>query len=105
MASIIVASRVVAFARTASPIAGPYRRRCPDVQGLFGVPSTCRPKIAEGGMLPALRGRGDAGDLGPKLESPGACGSVFGGGDVIAAERKEVVDLIMSREKPLCLAG
>jgi hypothetical protein len=32
-------------------------------------------------------------------------GSVVGGGDAIAAERKEVVDLIMRREEPLCLAG
>ena len=70
-----------------------------------GAPSTCRPKIAKGGMLPALRGRCDTADLGPKLESPGPCGSVFGGGDVLAAERKEVVDLVMRREEPLCLAG
>ena len=56
-------------------------------------------------MLPALRGRRDTGDLGPKLESPGPCGSELGGGDVVAAERKEVVDLVMRREEPLCLAG
>ena len=56
-------------------------------------------------MRPILRGSGDTGDLGPKLEGPGACGSVLGGGDVLAAERKEVVDLVMRREEPLCLAG
>ena len=56
-------------------------------------------------MLPALRGRRDTGDLGPKLESPGPCGSKLGGDDVLAAERKEVVVLVMRREEPLCLAG
>jgi hypothetical protein len=44
-------------------------------------------------MLPILRGGRGTSDLGPKLESPGPCGSVFGGGDVLAAERKEVVNL------------
>ena len=39
------------------------------------APSTCRPKIAKSGMLAALRGSRDTGDLGPKLEDPGPCGS------------------------------
>src|SRR3954467_5790082 len=69
------------------------------------APSTCRPKIAKGGMLPALRGRRGTRDRGPKLESPGPCGSVVDGGKVLAAERKEVVDLIMGREEPLRLTG
>ena len=56
-------------------------------------------------MLPALRGGHHTGDFGPKLERPGPHGSVLGGGDVIAAERKKVVDLIMGREEPLRLAG
>ena len=56
-------------------------------------------------MRPILRGSRDTGDIGPKLESPGPCGSELGGGDVLAAERKEVVDLVMRREEPLCLAG
>ena len=56
-------------------------------------------------MLPILRGSCNTGDLGPKLESPGPCGSVVGGGDVLAAERKEVVDLVMRREKPLCMTS
>ena len=30
---------------------------------------------------------------------------VFGGGDVITAEIKEIVDLIVGREKLLCLTG
>src|SRR4051794_17570988 len=69
------------------------------------APSTCRPKIAKGGMLPALPGRRGTRDRGPKLESPGPCGSVVDGGKVLAAERKEVVDLIMGREEPLRLTG
>src|SRR3954465_9994557 len=60
--------------------------------GPLRAPSTCRPKIAKGGMLPALRGRRGTRDRGPKLESPGPCGSVVDGGKVLAAERKEVVD-------------
>src|SRR3954465_6014961 len=73
--------------------------------GPLRAPSTCRPKIAKGGMLPALRGRRGTRDRGPKLESPGPCGSVVDGGKVLAAERKEVVDLIMGREEPLRLTG
>ena len=69
------------------------------------APSTCQPKIANGGLLAALCGSRDTGDLRPKLGGAGACGLVFGGSDVLAAERKEVVDLIMRREEPLCLAG
>src|SRR4051794_41676162 len=56
-------------------------------------------------MLPALPGRRGTRDRGPKLESPGPCGSVVDGGKVLAAERKEVVDLIMGREEPLRLTG
>ena len=70
-----------------------------------GAPSTCRPKIAKGGMLPALRGSGDTADLGPDLEGSSSGSSIVGGGDVFAAEREEVVDLIMSREEPLRLTG
>jgi hypothetical protein len=46
-------------------------------------------------MLPALGGRCDTADLGPKLEGPGPGGSVVGGGDVLAVEKEEVVDLVM----------
>jgi hypothetical protein len=46
-----------------------------------------------------------AGDLGPDREGLLACGPVLGGGDVIAAEVEEVVDLVVGREKPLRLAG
>jgi hypothetical protein len=56
-------------------------------------------------MLPALHGSRDTGDLGPKREGPGPGDAVLVGGDVIATERKEVVDLVMSREEPLRLTG
>ena len=44
-------------------------------------------------MRPILRGSRDTGDIGPKLESPGPCGSELGGGDVFAA----VADLVGGR--------
>jgi hypothetical protein len=44
-------------------------------------------------------------DFGPDLEFLGPGCSVLGGSDVIAAETKEVVDLIVGREEPLRLAG
>jgi hypothetical protein len=69
------------------------------------APSTCRPKIAEGGMLSALRGRRGAGDLIPDRKRGGPRGPILGGGEVIAAEMEEVVDLVMSREEPLRLTG
>ena len=56
-------------------------------------------------MLPALRSSCDTGDLSPDLQGLPPGGAVLGGGDVIAAESKEVVDLIMGRKKPLRLAG
>src|SRR3954471_1786392 len=46
-----------------------------------------------------------ASDLGPDREGLCADGSVLGGRKVIAAERKEVVDLIVGGEEPLRLAG
>src|SRR3954447_8324687 len=57
------------------------------------APSTCWPKAAKGGMLPALRG--GPGDLGPDREGSRAGAPVFGGSDVIATEMEEVVDLVM----------
>ena len=69
------------------------------------APSTCRPKIAKGGMLPILRGSRNTSDLGPGREGLGSCGSILDGSDVIAAEREEVVDLVVGREEPLRLAG
>src|SRR4051812_31171171 len=46
-----------------------------------------------------------AGDLGPGLEGLGPGGSVLGGGAVIAAEVEQVIDLVVSGEEALSLAG
>src|SRR5687767_12464138 len=69
------------------------------------APSTCRPKSAQGGLLPILRGSRGTRARGPKLESPGPCGSVVGGGAVLAAERNEVAERVVGGEEPLRLAG
>ena len=54
---------------------------------------------------PRLRGNRGIADLGPGREGLGSSDSVLGGGDVIAAEMKEVVDRVVSREEPLRLSG
>jgi hypothetical protein len=48
---------------------------------------------------------GPAGDLGPGLKGLGPGGSTLAGGDVIAAEMKEVIDLVVGGEEALRLAG
>jgi hypothetical protein len=48
---------------------------------------------------------GHAADLGPGLEGLGSGGSILAGGEVIAAEVEEVVDLIVGGEKALSLSG
>src|SRR3954466_6396949 len=48
---------------------------------------------------------GHAGDRGPGLEGLGSGGSILAGGAVIAAEVEHVVDLIVSGEEALSLAG
>jgi hypothetical protein len=48
---------------------------------------------------------GNPGDLGPGLEGLGPGGSILGGREVIAAEVKEVVDLIVGGEETLSLPG
>src|SRR5689334_9183147 len=60
------------------------------------------PKLARAANLCGSLG---ASDLGPDRERLRADGSVLGGGEVIAVEVEEVVDLVMSREEPLCLPG
>ena len=47
----------------------------------------------------------DARDLSPDREGLRADGSVLAGGEVIAVEMKEVVDLVVGGEEPLRLAG
>ncbi len=46
-----------------------------------------------------------AGDLGPGLEGLGPGGSILDGGEVIAAEVKQVIDRIVSAEEALGLTG
>jgi len=48
---------------------------------------------------------GHAGDRGPGLEGLGPGGSILAGRAVIAAEMEQVVDLIVSGEEALGLAG
>ena len=55
--------------------------------------------------LSALCQSGHAGDLDPGLKGLGPGSSVLIGGDVIAAEEEEIVDLIVGGEETLCLAG
>jgi hypothetical protein len=69
------------------------------------APSTCRPKIAKGGMPPALRGSGGTADLSPDRKGSLPGSSIPGGGNVLTVEREEVVDLVVRREEPLRLAG
>src|SRR5512134_1736203 len=56
-------------------------------------------------MPPALRGSGDTADLSPDRKGSPPGSSILGGGNVLAVEREEVVDLVVRREEPLCLAG
>jgi hypothetical protein len=83
----------------------------------FGTEEACRTALFErhrqlvgrgsrrAGVLPILRGNRDVGDLGPDREGSRAGASVLGGGDVIATEVEEVVDLVVRGEEPLCLTG
>ena len=48
---------------------------------------------------------GHAGDLGPGLEGLGPGGSILDGGDVVAAEVEQVIDLIVGGEEALGLPG
>ncbi len=52
-----------------------------------------------------LRRGGDSGDLGPNLEGLGPCGSIRDGWNLMTAEVDQVADPIVSRQKPLRLAG
>ena len=54
---------------------------------------------------PRLCQTGHAGDLGPGLKGLGPGGSILIGGDVVAAEVEQVVDLVMGGEKALRPAG
>jgi len=64
-----------------------------------------RDKAHEDRVYQRLYPSGHAGDLGPGLEGLASGSSILGGGAVIAAEVEEVVDLVVSGEKPLGLAS
>jgi dihydrodipicolinate synthase/N-acetylneuraminate lyase len=64
-----------------------------------------RDKAGEGRSHEHLCPSGNAGDLGPSLEGLGSGGAILAGGAVIAAEVEEIVDLIVSGEEALGLAG
>ena len=72
------------------------------------APSTCSLRAERAGKLRTMRAgtsgcRSNPADFRPHLERPHPCGSVFTGGDVVAAEMEEVGDLVVGGEKALCL--
>src|SRR3954447_2552771 len=73
--------------------------------GTVNLIGSGRDKAHEGRSHEGVCPSGHAGDLGPDLEGLGPGGSVLGGGAVIAAEVEQVVDLIVSGEEALSLAG
>ena len=64
-----------------------------------------RDKAHEARSHEGLCPSGHAGDLGPGLEGLGSGGSILAGGEVIAAEVEEIVDLIVGGEEALGLTG
>src|SRR5215207_10128866 len=73
--------------------------------GTVNLIGSGRDKAHEGRSHEGLCQSGHAGDRGPGLEGLGSGGSILDGGAVIAAEVKQVVDLIVSGEEALGLAG
>src|SRR4051812_31791899 len=73
--------------------------------GTVNLVGSGRDKAHEGQSHERLCPSGNAADLGPGLEGLGSGGSILVGGDVIAAEVEQVVDLIVSREEALSLTG
>ena len=82
----------------------PHDRRLTP-EGTVNLISSGRDKAHEGRSHERLCQSGHASDLGPDLEGLGPGGSILDGGDVVAAEVEEIVDLVVSREEALCLAG
>ena len=77
----------------------------PEGLGTVNLIGSGRDKAHEGRSHEGLCPSGHAGDLGPSLEGLGSGGLILAGGDVIAAEVEEVVDLIVGREEALGLTG
>src|SRR3954453_8754598 len=73
--------------------------------GTVNLIGSGRDTAHEGRSHERLCPRGHAGDLSPGLEGLGSGGSILGGGAVIAAEVEQVVDLVVSGEEALSLAG
>lgn len=48
--------------------------------------------------------RSDSTDIGPRLEPTPPCGAQLACGEVVAAKMEKVDDLVMGREKALCMA-
>src|SRR4051812_48616781 len=67
--------------------------------GTVNLIGSGRDKAREGRSHEGLCPSGHAGDRGPGLKGLGPGGSILGGGDVVAAEVEQVVDLIVSGEK------
>src|SRR3982750_3652732 len=73
--------------------------------GTVNLIGSGRDKAHEGRSHEGLCPNGDAGDRGPSLKGLGPGGPIRGGGEVIAAEVEEIVDLIVSGEEALGLAS
>src|SRR3954467_7614570 len=73
--------------------------------GTVNLIGSGRDTAHEGRAHEGLCPSGHAGDRGPGLEGLGPGGSILAGGEVIAAEMEQVVDLIVSGEEALGLAG
>src|SRR4051812_12287974 len=72
------------------------------------APSTCCLRVERIGMsrtrLARRSGcRGNLADVGPHLERTRPCGSIFSGGDVVAAKMEVVGDLVVGGEETLGL--
>src|SRR3954464_6609328 len=74
-------------------------------EGTVNLIGSGRDKAHEGRSHEGLCPGGPPGCPGPGLKGLGPGGSVLGGGAVIAAEVEQVVDLIVSGEEALSLAG
>src|SRR5919107_5695858 len=73
--------------------------------GTVNLIGSGRDKAHEGRSHECLCPSGHTGDLGPGLKGLGPGGAVLGGRAVIAAEVEQIVDLMVSGEEALSLAG
>ncbi len=94
-------SRPLAAWQSGMMASGTVRSRA----GTVNLIGSGRDKAHEGRSHEGLCPSGHAGDLGPGLKGLGPGGSVLGSGAVIAAEVEQVVDLVVSGEETLGLAG